>query len=133
MKNENSDGMRGKLVVYLITVVLGFVITFIFMLLFAVLGTALDLADSFATPFASVAVALGALFSAFFASKKLKRGGLVNGLICGGAIFLISAAISLGVDAGSLTLNTLFNFVIIMLSALIGGVWGVNQPTKKII
>lgn len=133
MKNENMDGMKGKIAVYLVSVVLGFVMTFILMLLFAVLSVTLDLAESFATPFASVAAALGSLFSAFLSSKRLKKGGLVNGLVCGSAIFIISAAIALGVDEGSLTLNTLFNFLIIMLSALIGGVWGVNQRTKKII
>ncbi len=133
MNNENTDRMKGRFFVYLISVVLGFIITFIFMLLFSVLGVTLGLSDSFATPLASVALAAGSLMSAFIASKKLKKGGLLNGVICGGVIFLISVAVALATHSDSLTLNTLFNFVITMLSALIGGVWGVNQPTKKII
>ena len=133
MKNESTGGIAEKVVVYLISIVLGFIAMSVFMLIFAAVSVALDVSDKLATPFASVSAAAGALASAFLASKKLRSMGLINGLVCGGIMFFVVAAVALIISDGGLTLNTLFNFIIIMLSALIGGVWGVNQGPKKII
>ncbi len=119
-------------VIYLISVAIGFLITFIFMLGFALISVIADLSDSFATPFASVSAAIGCLASAYFASRRIGSGGLMNGVICGGVIFAITLLISLWLDDGGITLNTLFNFIIMFLSAIIGGVWGVNRKQKQI-
>ena len=103
------------------------------MLVFSVISVVGDLGEAFATPFASISAAVGCFVSAFFASRRLGVGGLLNGLICGGVMFVITLLISLWLDEGGLTVNTLFNFIIMFLSGIIGGIWGVNQKQKKII
>ena len=132
MKIENKSGAE-KAAIYLISVVLGFVTTFVMMFLFAVISVAGDLPDAFATPFVSIAAAVGSLLSAYFASRRIGSGGMVNGVLCGGLTFIITLLVSLWVDDGGITINTLLNFIIMMLSALIGGVWGVNRKQKQII
>ncbi len=133
MKKDLFGKEKPKIAAYIISVIVGAAATFILMLIFSAIMVGADLPDSFATPFASLSTAVGGLVSGFTASKILKSGGLLNGAVTGGVLFFIILIISLFTDKGGLTLNTLFNFVIIMLSALIGGVWGVNRKKKKII
>lgn len=130
MKKENSTS-GGKILIYFIAVLSGFALNFILMLVFAAVSVVADLGESFAAPFTSLSAAAGSLVSAFIASKKIKSRGLINGLICGGSMFAVIMCVSLAISDGGITLNTLFNFIIIILSALIGGVWGVNGRKKK--
>ena len=130
MKKEINGG---KAAIYLISVLVGFLVTFAAMLIFAAITVAADLQDFFLTPFASIAAALGAFAAAFIVSKKLCQNGLLNGLITGGAMFVIIVIISLIISDGGVTLNTLFNFVILVLSGLIGGVAGLSQKREKIL
>ncbi len=130
MKKEIKGG--SKPVVYLISVLVGFLVTFAVMLIFAAITVAADLPDGFSVPFASVSAAAGAFVSAFIASKRLRQNGLLNGLITGGAMFLIIALVALISSRGGVTLNTLFNFVILVLSGLIGGVVGLSGKREKI-
>ncbi len=132
MKKDLLAREKPKIPVYIIAVIVGGLVTFIFMLVFAALIAGADLPDGFVAPAASLASALGGLASGFTASKIIKSGGLLNGAITGGILFAIVLIISLFADRGGLTLNTLFNFLIIMLSAFIGGVLGVGGK-KKII
>ncbi len=130
MKKDLLTQEKPKVITYAISVVVGAAVTFIFMLIFAALIVGADLPDGFVAPAASLATAFGGFASGFITSKILKSGGLVNGAITGGVLFLIVLVISLFADRGGLTLNTLFNFLIIMLSALIGGVLGVGGKKK---
>ena len=132
MKKDPFGKEKPKITAYIIAVLLGAAITFIFMLAFAAITVSADLSDSFIAPFASLSAATGGLASGFIASKILKSGGLLNGAVTGGILFLIVLIISLFADRGGLSLNTLFNFLIIMLSALLGGIWGISRK-KKII
>lgn len=132
MKNETRSA-GDKILIYLLSIVVGFISTFILMLLFAFVSVTADLSDMFATPFASLSAAFGSVLSAYLSSRKLGSGGLLNGIICGGIMFLIIFLISLLIDDGGITINTLFNFIILLLSGIIGGVWGVNRKQKKII
>ena len=132
MKKDPFGKEKPKITAYIISVLSGAAVTFIFMLLFAAITVGADLPDSFIAPFASLSAAAGGLASGIIASKILKSGGLLNGAVTGGALFLIVLIISLFADRGGLSLNTLFNFLIIMLSSQIGGIWGISRK-KKII
>ena len=68
--------------------------------------------------FATLSAALGACGAAFYISGKSgSRGWLIT-------------LISLTVNRGGLTQNTLFRLVIIMLSSVIGGILGVNRKSQ---
>lgn len=133
MKNESTGDIKKKAAVWGISVLLGFVVSFLIMLLFAVLATGADISEEYASPMACISAAAGGLAAAFCASRLLGSKGMINGLVCGSTMFIIIKAVALAMDDGGLTLNTLFHFVVLLLAAMIGGIWGVNSGRKKII
>ena len=132
MRKDLFSREKPKAISYAIAVFVGVVVSFLFMLLFAIIIASADLTDGFIAPATSLASALGGLSAGFTASKILKSGGIINGLITGGILFAIVIIVSLFLDRGGLTANTLFNFLIIMISALIGGVLGIGKNKKYI-
>lgn len=85
----------------------------------------------YASVFATVSVALGTFAAGFFTAGKIGNKGWLSGLIIGAATFILITLVSLVVDKGILTFNTLFHFIIIMLSSLIGAVLGVNKSNSR--
>ncbi len=113
------------------TVLINILATAIFVLIFSVVMYLTQTGYEYATVFATVSLATGALVSAYYAAKKVGKKGFLVGLLVGGITFLTITLISLFVDKGGITINTLFHFIIIMLSALIGGISGVNKAGKQ--
>ena len=107
--------------------VIGIVVTAVFITLFAVIMYLSGSAFKYAPVFATVSVAIGSLTAAFFTAKKRGSHGLIIGAVIGGITFILITLISLIINRGGVTVNTLFHFIIIMLSSLIGGVIGVNK------
>jgi len=104
-----------------------------FMALFAVLMYFFELDKNYSPIFATVSVALSCLITAYYTSGKIKQKGFIIGLIIGLSVSIIVTIISLIIDKGNVTSNTLFHFIIFLLSSLIGGVFGVNKKGKKYI
>lgn len=113
------------------TVLLNVIVTAIFIFVFSVFMYLSQMGYEYATVFATVSLAAGTLASSFYAAKKIGKRGFLTGLIVGGITFLVVTLISLLVDKGGITVNTLFHLIIIMLSALIGGIMGVNKAQNK--
>lgn len=113
------------------TVLFGVLTTALFILLFSVFMYLSQMGYEYATVFATVSLAAGTFISAFYAAKKIGEKGFLTGIIVGGITFLLVTVVSLIVDNGSVTSNTLFHFIIIMLSSLIGGIMGVNRAVNK--
>ena len=64
-------------------------------------------------------------------AKKIKDNGYIIGAIVGFVLFFVITLISL-ILGNSLTLNTLFHFIIFMLSSMVGGIVGVNRNNRYI-
>ena len=126
-----KDALYGKdkkgYLIYILGFVIGIVVTAVFITLFAVIMYLSGSAFKYAPVFATVSVAIGSLTAAFFTAKKLGSHGLIIGAVIGGITFILITLISLIINRGGVTVNTLFHFIIIMLSSLIGGVIGVNK------
>ena len=118
-----------KILPIIISVLLQMAVTLILVAGFALIINLADIDYKYAPVFGSVAVGLGSLAGAMHHSAKKKS----KGLAFGGATFLIVTLIGLILNGGGLTSNTLFHFVIIMLSSLSGGIIGVNKGGKKYI
>ena len=81
--------------------------------------------------FATVSVAFGCFAAAYFTAYKNKCKGLLTGLVVGFTAFTVILIISLVADKGSVSLNTLFHFIIFILSSVVGGVMGVNKADNR--
>ena len=126
-----KDALYGKdkkgYLIYILGFVIGIVVTAVFITLFAVIMYLSGSAFKYAPVFATVSVAIGSLTAAFFTAKKRGSHGLIIGAVIGGITFILITLISLIINRGGVSVNTLFHFIIIMLSSLIGGVIGVNK------
>ncbi|MBE6728240.1 MAG: TIGR04086 family membrane protein [Ruminococcaceae bacterium] len=116
---------------YLIGSLLGVAVAVLLMLISAFVILKFDLDRQMAAPFATVCVSAGAFVAAFYNAFKLGGKGYIVGLVTGGIVFAVVLIISLMVAENSFSLNTLFHFIIMMLSGLIGGIWGVNRKLSK--
>ena len=126
------DKNQGVDLWFVIKTVMFFAITTgIFIFLFSVFMFISQTGYEYSTIFATVALAAGSLVSAFYAAKKIGNKGFLIGIIVGGIIFITVTLISLIADKSTITSNTFFHFIIIMLSALIGGIMGVNKASNK--
>lgn len=128
MKKENENM---KSVIPVAAAILGIAVTAVFMALFAFIMYIAQIGSEYSPVLATVSLAAGTFAAAFYAARKIGKRGLLTGFVTGGITFVVLTLISLIVDKGGITYNTLFHFVIIMLSALIGGVMGVNKKTNR--
>ena len=106
-------------------------VTAVFIFIFSAVMFLTESAYNYATVFATASIAMGSLAAAYYAAKAIGKRGFLTGVTIGGITFLIITIISLILDKGEVTSNTLFHFIIIMLSSLIGGIIGVNKGLNK--
>ena len=131
MKDTRASGAKNMVRPVVWGVIVGAVITFLSMLLLAFLLTVQDFPASAAVPLVSVAAGIGSLFAGFTAAKVHGRQGASVGALTGLALFLIVLLISMFVGGGGLSVLTLIKLIIMLLSASIGGIAGVNVGQKR--
>lgn len=119
-----------KKTAYLSGAILGVLICLAAMIVFSAILLFLNIDRAYATPFATISVAVGCFIAARHTAKKIGDKGYLVGLIIGAVVFAVITALSLILGNG-LSLNTLFHFIIMMLSSLVGGIMGVNKNKHK--
>ena len=119
-----------KKIAYLSGAILGVLVCLVMMLIFSAVLLFLNIDRAYATPFATVSVAIGCFIAARHTAKKIGDKGYLVGLIIGSVVFTAITALSLILGNG-LSINTLFHFIIMMLSSLVGGITGVNKNKNK--
>ncbi len=115
---------------YIMGVVFGVLATIVTMLVFAAVLLFLNIDRAYATPFGTISLAIGSFVASRYTAKKIGDKGYLVGLIIGSVVFTAITALSLILGNG-LSLNTLFHFIIVMLSSLVGGIMGVNKNKHK--
>lgn len=123
--------INNKSTIIIKSVIIGVLATVAVMLLLSAVMLFFDISNSFSAPFATVSVAVGSFLAAFYASRKAESRGYLVGLTVGVVAFLAVMLISLAVSKDSVGLNTLFHFIIIVVSSLIGGILGINVGNNK--
>ena len=129
MKNKTEKTNKYKTII--VSTVIGAAVTLLFITIFAAIMYFLGLEKMYSTIFATAAVAFGCFAASFYASTRTREKGLLIGAVTGGVTFVLVLIISFIKDSGAVTLNTLFHFIIFMLSSLVGGVIGVNKSENK--
>ena len=131
MYNDFSKkGITNKKNAYIIGWVVGVLTTLVCMLLFSVILLLFNIDRAYSAPFATISVSLGGFIASKITAKKIGDKGYLIGAIIGIIIFAIITIISLALG-NSISLNTLFHFIIIMLSSIVGGIMGVNVNKHK--
>lgn len=121
----------GKKIIYLKGAAIGIAVSVLFMLIFSAVLLFFNLDRSYSKPFATISVSVGTFAASYYTAKKIGDKGYLTGLIIGIAVFVIITAVSMIINRSGFTLNTLFHFIIIILSALTGGILGVNRDKSK--
>ena len=132
LKGRGSN--QNKAVTYLIGAVIGVAVTLALIMASAAFVLFFNLDREFCAPLGTVSLALGSFAAAYYVSKKSERKGYIIGTVIGLVSFGAVTVISLIVNKGGMSVNTLFHFIIIVLASAIGGILGVNKgKTKKYI
>ncbi len=130
MKKEVNNNL---IFLILKTAITELVTVLLFISIFAAVMYFANIDKSLSPVFGTIAVSIGALVASFFTAKKVGCKGYLTGFIIGISTFIIVLIVSLIIDDGGITINTLFHFIIYVLSSLIGGITGVNKKGKKYI
>ena len=125
----NKDNSNKKSA-YLLGGLLGISVTIAAMFVFAAILLLFNLDRAYAAPFATMSVAVGSFVASRITAKKIGDRGYLVGIIIGLSVFCGITALSL-ILGNSLSINTFFHFVIIVLSSLVGGSLGVNANKNK--
>ncbi len=131
MSNEIKYNAGERAIIYGVSSLIGMVVGFLCLLLAAALMLASDLQEGYASPISAVAMGIGSLSAGFFASLKIKKGGIVNGTVCGAMIYAVIMFMSLFLSDGGFSLITVYHLLIVILSAAVGGILGVASASKK--
>ena len=130
MKKDLISEKNGKIGIIIKAALLFLIISAAAVMLFALVMYIFSSGFKYSALFATLSAALGTCGAAFYISGKSGSRGWLIGAAVGGAVFCLLTLISLTVNRGGLTQNTLFRLVIIMLSSVIGGILGVNRTSQ---
>ena len=125
-KKDNSNKRNA----YLIGAVLGVLSTLVIMVIFSAVLLFFNIERAYAVPFATVSLAVGSFIASRYTAKKIGDKGYAVGLIIGLIVFAVITILSL-IFGNGFSLNTLFHFIIIILSSLVGAIMGVNSNNHK--
>lgn len=131
MREEIKYNFYEKMVICLISVIVGIVLTTVCIFGASAFCLATDMSDSYSTLIAGICLGAGALVSGYLSGKKIKHSGLLNGMICGALIYLVVFIFSLFLSDNSFTVVSLSHFLVSVVSAGIGGILGVNATSKR--
>ena len=112
------------------SVVLGAVVCIGVLLLLSFILSVRNIPQSLINPMAIFSISVGALVSGFACAKFMRRNGLAYGALCGVVFCFVVMLASFGVSDNGFGLTALFKIVFMMLSAMLGGVLGVNTRQR---
>ena len=121
---------KEKAIVYFIASFIGIIMTFLVMIISAFITVVFEISPILLPTIASVCLAIGSFMGSFLSAKKIGNGGIISGLIISIIIFIFIFFISLFFDKSQISFNTIFHFIITLISSMIGGIIGVNKSGK---
>lgn len=130
MQNDFTGNLKKNLPLILKGTLIGVALTLISMVIFAAVMLIFNLDRNLSVPFSTVSLAIGCLISAMYTSKSIGQKGYLVGLFIGIVVFVLVTVLSLIITGDGFSYNTLFHFIIILLSSVSGGIMGVNKNKK---
>ena len=131
MSGEIKYNLNEKLVIYGLSLLVGIILVIASMFLASLLCLAADLPESLSSPISALCVGVGAFSAGFLASKKIKSGGVLNGAVCGVILYALVFLLSLIFSENGFSAISVLHLLIILISAMIGGILGVGAAAKR--
>ena len=125
-----SEKQKTDYKIFTFTALIFLGVTVAALLVFATVMYLIEGGYEYSPLFATISAAIGSLVSSLFLARKKQKNGLLIGGAMGIIVFLLLLITALVLGNFKPSINTLFRFVIIMLSSLIGGVIGVNKNSN---
>ena len=122
-----SEKQKTDYKIFTFTALIFLGVTVAALLVFATVMYLIEGGYEYSPLFATISAAIGSLVSSLFLARKKQKNGLLIGGAMGITVFLLLLITALILGNFKPSINTLFRFIIIMLSSLIGGVIGVNK------
>ena len=126
-----QSGLRRMTRPVLTSLAVGVIVCASTLLLFSLVLSARHIPHALINPMAVFAISVGALASGFCCAKLMRQGGLAYGALCGAMFCLVIMIASFGISDDGFGLSALFKVVFMMLSAMLGGVLGVNTRRTR--
>jgi len=131
-KRPAQSGQMSRLLrVILLSVILGEAVTMGMLFLFAMLLCRVNLLPVFTDILAAAAAAAGALAAGFACGRLRGEKGLLSGAICGGALLTVLLLAGIGFSQEPSPIFLCVKAGVILASAVLGGVLGVNRANRK--
>ncbi|MBQ5321661.1 MAG: TIGR04086 family membrane protein [Oscillospiraceae bacterium] len=123
---EETGGILKKIKITALSVLLGLIISTVVISITAAVAANVDMPHSLFSAFSTIALTLGCVGAGFMSGAINRSRGIINGLIAGGATYILLFAISFAV-IGEIGLVAIFKLIICLVSGIIGGILGVNK------
>lgn len=131
VKDSLNGGNKNTIKKYLLFLFLSIFLIFFLLALFSVITLLFDI-DNKVIPFFSVlSLCVGSLAGAFLSGKTFGSKALIVGGINGVLLYVLITITAAIINGGKITLSSLFNLLIILLSSVIGAIFGVNSANKR--
>lgn len=113
-------------------ILISLITTFVLLIIFAILLTFTNINENVINPVIITITAISILIGSSIGNIKIKRNGILNGAIVGGAYILIIYLISSILNwKFSLDMQSLIMITIGVIFGMIGGIIGVNKKIMK--
>lgn len=99
--------------------------------LLSLLMTARDVPQFAVQPMAGFVLIVGGFAAGFCCAKLMRENGLIYGALCGAVLAVIVLTAGLAIQDNAFGVPALLKVAFVLLSAMLGGVLGVNTRRKR--
>ena len=114
----------------LISAALGLLVGLTLLLLFSLLLSARDIPNSLTMPITTLILILMGIIAGHRCGRLQRHNGMLNGFLVGLIEFAVLLLISLAVPGHEVGILALYKLLILVVSACIGSILGVNKRTR---
>lgn len=131
VKENLNSGSKSAIKKYLLFLLLSVFLIFISLALFSAITLLFNIDKKVIPLFSVLSLCLGSFVGAFLSGKTFGSKALIVGGINGILLYVLVSITAVIINGGKITLSSLFNLLIILLSSVIGAIFGVNSANKR--
>lgn len=130
-QTSEKDGLLRAVRSVGISVWIGTVCAALVLLLMAFILSARNVPQFAVQPMAAFALLVGGFTAGFSCAKLMRENGLIFGAVCGGVLIVIMQMAGFAVPDNAFGLSAVIKIAVVLISAMLGGVLGVNTRHRR--